>query len=230
MNYFLVGLAGLGLIVVIALATCSCTRKDRTASSDAANGPAKPPDETDPEKGVYVIGREMARAAEAEKRRQQQGPRESPLPKQGCDFWHGDQSLIDSAPSPLDDMLREVVRKYAASEPQQRAAIRESISMDGFYTLMTFASRSAVFAIRERKVEFVRDGLTAIAMIDQERVDFRDIPTNLPLLYHAATRIGADADTMFRQIGTLSETEVGEQIVRFAEWPPERRMKFGTLR
>jgi hypothetical protein len=95
--------------------------------------------------------------------------------------------------------------------------------MDGFYTLMTFASRSAVIAMRERKVEIARDGLTAIVMIDQERVDFRDIPTNLYLLYHAATRIGADADGMFRQIGKLSETEVGEQIVRFVEQPPERR-------
>ena len=223
MNYFFVGLAGLGLIVVILLATCSCTKKEPAAFSVASNGSAKRPDKTDSEKGVYVIGREMAKAAEAEKRRQQQGPRESPLPKQGYDFWHGDQSLFDPAPSPLDDVLRQVVRKYAAIEPQQRAAIRESISMDGFYTLMTFASRSAVFAIRERNVAFVRDGLTAIAMIDQERVDFRDIPTNLPLLYHAATRIGADADGMFRQIGRLSETEVGEQIVRFAEWPPERR-------
>ena len=223
MNYFFVGLVGLGLIVVIALATCFCARKDRLASSVAENGSAKPPGKTDSKKGVYVLGREMAKAAEAEKRRQQQGARESPLPKQGYDFWHGDQSLIDPTPSPLDDVLREVVRKYAATEPKQRAVMRESISMDGFYTLMTFASRSAVFAIRERKVEFVRDGLTAIAMIDQERVDFRDIPTNLPLLYHAATRIGADADGMFRQIGRLSETAVGEWIVRFAEWPPERR-------
>jgi len=221
MNYFFVGLAGLGLIAVILLATCSCTKKDPAASSVASNAPAEPPHKTDSDKGVFVIGREIAKAAEAEKRRQQQGPRESPLPKQGYDFWHGDQLLIDPAPSPLDDALREVVRKYAASTPQQRAVIRDSISMDGFYTLMTFAQRSAVFAIRERNVEIARDGLTAVAMIDQERVDFRDIPAGLYLLYHAANRIGADADRIFRQIGKLSDTEVGEQIGQFVEHSKE---------
>lgn len=216
MDYFFVALAGVVLIAVVLLAT-SCRKKDPAASSAASNGSVQPSDRTDSERGVYVIGREMAKAAEAEKRRQQQGPLESPLPKQGYDFWHGDQLLIDPAPSSLDDALREVVRKYAASKPQQRAVIRDSISMDGFYTLMTFARRSAVFAIRERNIEIARDGLIAVAMIDQERVDFRDIPTTLYLLYHAANRIGADANGMFRQVGKLSDTEVGQRIVQFVE-------------
>lgn len=147
----------------------------------------------------------------------------SSLPDRDYDLWHGDLLLMDPAPSSLDDALREVVRKYAASNPKQRAAIRDSVTGDGFYTLMTFAKRSAVFAIREKKIEIAQDGLTAIAMIDQERVDYRDVTTSLPLLYHAAIRIGADANRMFRQIGKLSGTRVGEWIVQFAHWPTEHR-------
>ena len=187
------------------------------------NGSAKRPDGNAPEKGTYVLGQELARAAKAEKRRHLRGPRESPLPQRDYDFWHGDLFLIDPAPSSLDDALREVVQKYAASEPQQRAAIRDSISMDGFYTLMTFSRRCAVFAMRERNVEIAREGLTAVAMIDEERVDFRDIPACLYLLYHAASRIGADAGGMFRQVGVLSDSDVGKQIVRFVEQTPDRR-------
>lgn len=222
-HYPLRRLVELGILAATLLAACSCTKTDNRASPMDTDGSAKPSEGSNPEKGVYVIGQEMARAVEAEQRRQQQGTRESPLPKRGYDFWHGDQSLINPAPSSLDDALRKVARRYAASEPQQRAAIRDSISMDGFYTLMTFADRSAVFAMRERKAEIARDGLIAVAMIDQDRVDFRDIPSCLYLLYHAASRVGADADGMFRQIGMLSESEVGKQIVRFAEQTPDRR-------
>ena len=222
-KYPLLRFTGLGLVAVTLLATCSCTKTANKVSPVDTTGSAKRPDGNAPEKETYVIGQEMAKAAEAEKRRKQQGTRESPLPQRAYDFWHGDQFLIDPAPSSLDDALREVVRRYAASEPEQRVAIRDSISMDGFYTLMTFADRSAVFTMRERKVEIARDGLTAVAMIDQERVDFRDIPARLYLLYHAAKRIGADADRMFRQVGMLSESDVGKQIVQFVEQTSDRR-------
>jgi hypothetical protein len=47
--------------------------------------------------------------------------------------------------------------------------------------------------MREKDAEIARHGLTAIAMIDQQRVDIRDIPMCLSLLYHAANRVGADA-------------------------------------
>jgi hypothetical protein len=187
------------------------------------NGTAKRPDGNDPEQGVYVIGREMAKAAEAEKRWRQQGIRESPLPKQVYDFWHGDRNLIDPAPNSLDDALREIAGRYASSDPQQRAAIRQSINMDGFYTLMTFGQRSAVFAMRERNADIARDGLIAVAMINQERVDFRDILMCLSFLYHAASRVGANADAMFRQTATLAEPGVGKQMVGFVEQTPTYR-------
>ncbi len=95
--------------------------------------------------------------------------------------------------------------------------------MDGFYTLMTFGRRSAVFAMREKKAEIARQGLTAIAMIDQQRVDFRDISMCLSLLYHAANRVGADANKMFCEAALLAEPEVGKQIVGFAEQTSDYR-------
>lgn len=224
MHYFFLGLAGLGLIATILLVTYSCTKKDRAASPAAAsNGCAKRPDGADSDEGGYVIGREMARAAEAEQRWKQHGTRESPLPKQGYDFWHGDLSLIDPAPNPLDDALREIAGRYAASDSVQRAAIRDSIDMDGFYILMTFGKRSAVLAMREKKAEIVRHGLTGIAMIDQQRVDFRDILMCLALLYHAANRVGADADKMFRETALLAEPEVRKQIAGFVEQTSDYR-------
>jgi hypothetical protein len=132
---------------------------------------------------IVVIGREYAKAAEANRHWQQRRTSpDFPLPKEGYDFWRGDYSLIDPLHIPLDDELREVVRRYAAGDCRQRAAMRDSTGMQGFYTLIKFARRCAVFAMRERKAEIARDGL--IAMIHHKRVDFRDIPTSFYLLDH----------------------------------------------
>jgi hypothetical protein len=57
--------------------------------------------------------------------------------------------------------------------------------MDDFYCLITFARRSAVYALRGNASSLV-DGLTAIAIIDPIRVDSRDIVWALGLLRHAA--------------------------------------------
>jgi len=212
------------ILAAMLLTACSCTKADNRASPVNTNDKARPPEGSDSDQKFFVIGTEMAKAVEAEKHWQQRGlVRESPLPKQGYDFWHGDQNLIDPAPNALDDTLREVVQRYAKNDSQERAAIRSSIGMDGFYTLMTFARRSAVFAIREKKAEIARDGLVAVSMINQERVDFRDILMCLSLLYHAANRAGADADKMFRQAAVLAEPEVGKQIVNFVERSPDGR-------
>ncbi len=212
------------LLAATLLAACSCAKTNDRASTVNMNDSAKIPEKKGPEQGAYVIGKEMAKAVEAERDWQQRGSsRESPLPTRGYDFWHGDLNLIDPAQNSLDDALREVVQRYAKSDLQERVAIRSSISMHGFYTLMTFARRSAVFAMRGRKTEIVGDGLIAVAMINEERVDFRDILMCLSLLYHAANRAGGDADKIFRHAAILAEPKVAKQIVGFAEQTSEYR-------
>jgi hypothetical protein len=222
-NYWLRRAIMFGIITTTLLAACSCAKTDKRTSPVNTKNSARSPDESSLEHGEYVIGKEMAKAVEAEKRWQQQGTQKSPLPKRDYDFWRGDQYFVDPAPNTLDDELREVARRYADSDPQRRTAIRSSISMDGFYTLMTFFRRAAVFAVRERKAEIVRDGLIAVAMINQERVDFRDILMCLSLLYHAAGRAGAHPDEIFRQTAMLAEPEVGKLIAGFVDQTPKSR-------
>ncbi|MBI3862408.1 MAG: hypothetical protein HY290_10985 [Planctomycetia bacterium] len=179
---------------------------------------------SDSERWAVVLGSEMAAAAAAEQRRRHSGVvHESPLPADDYDFWRGDFSLIDPAPNSLDDALRNVARRYAESDPEQRSDFRDSISMDGFYTLMTFARRSVVSAMRSQRADLIRDGLTAVAMISQERVDYRDILVCLSLLYHAANRVGANADSLFRQTARLAKREVGKLFVEFTRQTAEYR-------
>src|SRR5262245_8749987 len=91
------------------------------------------------------------------------------------DFWRGEINLINPAPIALDSQLRELCQSFANSDAQSRAQMRASISMEEFYTLLTFSKRAAVFGIRERNAAWLVDRLTSLSMIELDRVDFRDV-------------------------------------------------------
>jgi len=207
------------LIALVSLAAFpSCNRTDEATSVNNENSQSDSSDEP------FVLGQQLADAHDAEtKWRESGGGGNSPLPDTEYDFWRGDLSLIAPAANPLDDEIRRVCNQYALSDTDERSKLRHSISMDQFYTLINFAKRSAVFGVREAKADLVTDGLTAIAMIEQERVDFRDILWCLGLLYHAANKAGGNADEMFRAAAAIAEPEVAGYFVRFLEQTPEYR-------
>lgn len=139
------------------------------------------------------------------------------------DFWRGEHSLIDPVPNAVDAELREVVRAYGASDSQRREVVRNSMGERGFNDLIQFAFRSAVFALRENKVDAIRDGLQALPMMRQPTADFRDILMSLSLLYHAAGRIGADANALVRDAALLAEPATSETFEGFVRRKPQDR-------
>ena len=175
-------------------------------------------------KGVVVLGVELARAGANEERREAEGPPgPSPLPDSSYNPWRGETSLIDPKEIGLDGDIREVVRRFAAEADSVRATLRASTSMDGFYTLLTFARRASVFAMRQRSVAWVTDGLAAVAMIEADRTDPRDILMALSVLYHAAGRVGADPNELFREAASISEPSVAELITQYASRPRDEK-------
>ena len=173
----------------------------------------------------YVIGEQMALAQRAEQARLSNptaGP--SPLPaNQHYDSSLGDLDLSDPPKHPLDDELSALFHRFAASDPAGRSRLRDSASMDDFYTLLSFSRRSAVFAMRDRKTEHVIDGLTAVAMIEQSRIDFRDALVALSLLHHAARAIGANVDDLFGKASSLAEPKMSELIQGFLKRSEDQR-------
>jgi hypothetical protein len=139
------------------------------------------------------------------------------------DRWLGDLDISDPVKRPLDDDLGALCRRYAASDPPGRSRLRGSASMEDFYTLLSFSRRSAVFAMRDREADHVVDGLTAIAMIEQNRIDFRDALAALSLLHHSARVIGANVDDLFGKAATLAEPKMSELIVGFLKRSEDER-------
>lgn len=171
-----------------------------------------------------VIGEELAAAREAERKRLEVARgSQSPMPAATYDAWRGELNLARPKRLSLDDELAVLVRSLLGVDAKERDAMRSAIGMDEFYTLLTFSRRSAVFALRGRRIEHVRDGLGAIALIEAERVDFRDVLVALSLLYHAATRLGADASRQFADAAALSEPEVAKLIAEFAARSPQHQ-------
>jgi hypothetical protein len=163
-----------------------------------------------------VLGRELASAAAAEERRLARGNLEkSPMPDQAYDHWRGDTRLIRPVPLPLDSAIAELCKRFATADERTREGLRSAISMDEFYTLLAFAKRAAVFAIRGRDAGWVEVGMTAIALVECNRVDYRDILMALSLLHHAAGRAGMDTAKVFRDAASRSEPDVARLIIEF---------------
>ncbi len=169
-------------------------------------------------KQTYVLGEEYAKAVAVEQQRKQNGDgRKSPMPAVEYDSSRGEYSLLNPVKNSLDSELVVLCQRFAKSDAQSRADMRSSISMEEFYTLINFSQRAAVFAMREKNVEWVNNGLTAMAMIEAERMDYRDVSMPVGLLYHSAGKVGANADQLFRDAAKLSEPTVAKLLTGFIE-------------
>lgn len=147
---------------------------------------------------VVVLGEQLARAArveEARKRLGKGGP--SPLAGRSYDATRGELSLSDPAPSPLDAEIRALLEPLLEASAGARDAFGESLSMDDQYTLLAFAGRAAVFAMRDRGLPWARLGVTSLAVLDPARLDPRDILVATGYLHHAA---GTGADQLFHEV------------------------------
>jgi hypothetical protein len=173
---------------------------------------------------VHVLGQQMADARRKEEERLlTPGVEESPLAGRSYDKWAGEFDLSDPRHSPLDDKLVAFCRRFAASDADARRLLRRSISMDELYTLIAFANRCAVFAIRSRAIATVEDGLVALAAIDPSRIDFRDAVSSINLLDHAARAIGAKASGPFTFAASLADETMGQRILEFTTMPYAER-------
>jgi len=171
-----------------------------------------------------VIGREFASAMEAEQRRVARGGQvRSPLPSGRYDPGLGQLGLYSIEPLPLDDALTEFVREYRTLPDEHRTELRDGVSLDDAYTLLAFARRCAVFAIRTQDATLVADGVTACTAIGYERVDPRDTSVAAALLHHAAQCCEADVARSFRESASLGEPAMEQLVAGFLGRPATER-------
>lgn len=160
------------------------------------------------DRGAVVLGQRLADAYAVEQERLARNPGPSPLA--GKDYEqdaHG-HSLYFVEESQLDETIRKLVAEFAGSSPDARDQLMSRLSMDDLYTLLHFSKRSAVFALREHKPERCAEAAMALAAIDEERIDPRDLHWAAGVVDAAATAIGADRTKLYREAAARASPPV----------------------
>ncbi|MGH9250253.1 MAG: hypothetical protein ACRD0W_12125, partial [Acidimicrobiales bacterium] len=138
-----------------------------------------------------VIGTEMVAAVSAENRHSQVVHRPSPLAGLNYELARGQYDLFRFVESPTDDVVSAVALGALGLQGQSLVEYRDAFDQGDLYTLLSFARRVTVRALRGDTDE-LKAGWAAVGLVDLERVDWRDAAVAVGLLTYGATRAGAD--------------------------------------
>ena len=160
---------------------------------------------------TVVLGQQLADAKKSElSRLAAGGGGRSPMPKQQYDEESGDFNLENVTRLAIDDALHAFTNAFRQLESDQREDVRRSISLDEFYTLIHFAKRSAVLALREGSAQPCESGLAALALIDETRIDQRDAAWAAGLLGYAATVVAESRQGLFESAIAIARPGIGD--------------------
>lgn len=104
------------------------------------------------------------------------------------------------------------IRAYAGSV--DRARVRSSLTMEDFYTLITFARRCVLATLRNEDPGAAEAAFDALSAIDVERVDWRDVVVTASLASYAARRVGLEPDEVLEGAVRRAEPQVAEILER----------------
>jgi len=162
---------------------------------------------------AVVIGTQMAQASAAQRRHEEMhGVLDSPLPD--LRYSSIENRLWRWVDSPVDGLIEPVVTDFAALGEAERSSVRDSLSMDDFHTLLTFARRRALAVLRGSEARQIQPAFVSLAMIDVERVDWRDLLMTESLLCYAGERIGAPVADLVSRTIQLAEPKTAEALMR----------------
>jgi hypothetical protein len=161
-----------------------------------------------------VLGAELARPAAADGRHRAREAQPSPL---GSVRYAWDAvNLWRWVDAPQDGELSAFATTYAGLDSAERARARSSLTMDDFYTLLTFARRCALAAIRTRDGGKVRAALDAMSAIEIERVDWRDVVVEAGFACYAGRRLGLEPARLAADAANHAQPDIGEVLTEVA--------------
>jgi hypothetical protein len=162
---------------------------------------------------VVVLGTELAAATAAQRRHVPPGP--SPIA--GVAYPEGSADLWRWVDRPEDGALAAFLATYVATDRPDQTVTRANLTMDDLYTLLLFAKRCALAAIRTGDQRAARQAFDALSAIDIERVDWRDVVVTAMLAGYAAPRTGLPATEAAAGAVGRAEPRVSEIIAEAAE-------------
>ncbi len=161
---------------------------------------------------TFVLGIPLAQAIEAQRQHdRQRASSRSPLAglrytDAECRLWRWTDSALDSA-------IAKVVAEFARLAPSEHEAMRDSLTLEDFYTLFTFVQRCVLVALRNGEADRIPLAFTAIAMVAQARVDWRDLVVAIWLARYAGQRLSAPVAGIAARAAKLAEPETAKALL-----------------
>jgi hypothetical protein len=112
--------------------------------------------------------------------------------------------------APQDAVLTAFVREYGHADDPARA--RSRLTPGDFYTLITFARRRVLSALRTSAPEDVQLAFDALAVIELDRIDWRDMAVASSLVSYAARRLGVASETVLSEAVRRADPAVAELL------------------
>lgn len=198
----------------------------------ARRQPAQAPDSASGEnldnRDPIVLGSQMANARAVEEAHRESRPGvPSPLAGVRYDRSAGEGDLTRFVESPKDDDIRSLVEAWHRSGVENFAMVRDSLAMEDFYTLLTFAQRVTLRAIRSNDAGWAIAGARALPAVDRARVDWRDLSWAAALVAFALRFTGNDVAAVLGEVASVAAAETQETILGFAAEPPTSLTEWG---
>ncbi|MES0489659.1 MAG: hypothetical protein ABUK01_06695 [Leptospirales bacterium] len=108
----------------------------------------------------------------------------SPVDNINYSEYRNENHLENPISNSTDLQIKHIIDEYC--ESQSKLDIRRSITLDGIYTLFTYAKRSVVFSLRLKKTEFLQSAISSLMMIEVDRCDYRDLMVALAFTRYSA--------------------------------------------
>ena len=162
---------------------------------------------------VVELGGELAAAEAAERRHVSPGP--SPIahlryPRETAALWRWTDR-------PEDDQIGAFVAGYSTADDVARARTRASLTMDDLYTILSYARRRALNAVRTGDRDMVAAAFDALATVEIERVDWRDVSVAAMLATYAAGHTGTGAAEAVAGAVRRAEPQVAEALAEIVQ-------------
>lgn len=177
-------------------------------------------------KATVVLGTEVAHARAAQARHaadRASGP--SPMadiryPAAATRLWRWIESPVDAA-------IELLVSEYAVLPRTDRDNLRSVMTMDDFYELLTFSRRTCLAALRSGTASQMDAAFTALAMIDRERIDWRDLALAAGIVCHTAGRFGLSVTACADRAAQMAAPDTAAEILAVSKGRTDRLTSWG---
>jgi hypothetical protein len=123
--------------------------------------------------------------------------------------------LVRFLDDPVDEHIAQIVAEATGLPNEPREALRLSLTVEDAYTVLAFARRRAVSALRTRSVRQASEAVRSLTLITLSQIDYRDLSAEFPL--HAVSELGGDLDHAIRDAVALSEPSIASYFAARGE-------------